>query len=216
MPNDLERRGIDSIPGHPYVEDATLAWPALVGVVTRHLDDLDLDDEQIHDDRDLQSWYLALAKSLPNVDVDKPLTRKRLTDLLAALIYNNVIHEICGDLSPILGSTDPDDKIVVNLAGTAVCDRTTTGWTQTFQPPTMADVFLIDQASFVSRFNVGGNNLLDINAARFVNDPKLRIAIEDMQATLRDTEAELHRRNGTRDVRFARMLPSAWEASISF
>lgn len=80
----------------------------------------------------------------------------------------------------------------------------------------MADVFLIDQGAYMSRFNVGGNNILAVNAARMVDDPKLRVAIEDLQDTLRDLEQQLVVANEDRPVRFARMFPSHWEASVSY
>jgi hypothetical protein len=77
-------------------------------------------------------------------------------------------------------------------------------------------VFLMDQASYTTQFNVGGNNILAINAAKWVDDPRLRDAIVDLQDTLRVIEVKLQARNLDRPVRFARMLPSNWEASISF
>lgn len=215
-PRDIADRGLEAIPDHPYVQDALLVWPAFEDVVARHLDELGLDDEAIAADKDLQTWYLTLAKILPHTDpLEEPLDRVRLADLCTALLWNNVVHEICGDLSPILGSEDPLDKAMVNLGRfrEAVADG---DLTTPAAPPTMADVFLIDQASYVSRFNVGGNNILAINAAREVDDPKLRMAIEDLQATLGALERELVERNRARPVRFARMFPSCWEASVSF
>ena len=49
-----------------------------------------------------------------------------------------------------------------------------------------------------------------------VDDPKLRDAILDLQRTLGSLEEELVARNTERPVRFGRMLPSNWEASVSF
>lgn len=215
-PRDIAARGLDAVPDHPYVQDARLVWPAVEDVVERHLEELGLDDAAIAADKDLQTWYLALAKVLPRTDPQAdPLDRARLTDLCTVLLWNNVVHEICGDLSPILGSEDPLDKAMVNLA--RFRDAVADGELTTPVPaPTMADVFLMDQASYVSRFNVGGNNILAINAAREVDDPKLRVAIEDLQVTLRTLERELVERNRARPVRFARMFPSCWEASVSF
>lgn len=213
---DIAAHGLDAVPDHPYVQDARLVWPAVEDVVERHLEELGLDDAAIAADKDLQTWYLALAKVLPRTDPQAdPLDRARLTDLCTVLLWNNVVHEICGDLSPILGSEDPLDKAMVNLA--RFRDAVADGELTTPVPaPTMADVFLMDQASYVSRFNVGGNNILAINAAREVDDPKLRVAIEDLQVTLRTLERELVERNRARPVRFARMFPSCWEASVSF
>ncbi len=212
---DIERRGLSAIPGHPYVEDAQTVWPAFVEVVERHLDDLGLDDATILADKDLQGWYLTLLKILPNADWEGALRRPRLVELCTALLWNNVIHEVAGDLSPLLGSEDPLDKATVNLSklGAAIADG---DLTTPIEPPTMAEVFLADQASFVSRFNVGGNNILAVNAARVVDDPKLREAIEDLQAELGALQKELVDRNAAREVRFHRMLPRHWEASISY
>jgi hypothetical protein len=216
-PVDIEARGLDAIPDHAYVADARLVWPAFVAVVERHLNDLAFADRTIADDDDLQLWYLTLCKAVPNLDHrDRPLDRDRLGELCTILLWNNVVHEICGDMSPILGSTDPRDKVVVNLAELRATLGERGELTAPVTPPSMADVFLMDQASFVSRFNVGGNNILEINAARMVDDPRLRDAIVDLQDTLRRLQAELVERNAERAVRFARMLPRHWEASISF
>ncbi len=215
-PRDIERRGLADIPNHPYVEDAGLAWPAFAGVVERHLTERGFDDETIDGDADLQNWYRLLTGLLPNSDpAARPLTRERLVELGTALLWNNVIHEICGDLSPILGSQDPEDKAFTRLdhVRAMIGDGSLTG---TAPPATMADVFLMDQASYVSSFNVGGNNILRVNAYREVDDPKLALAIEDLQAELETMTPELIRRNSDRAVRFDRMLPSNWEASISF
>ncbi len=215
VPHDVERRGLRAIPDHPYVQDASTVWPAFEAVVERHLNDIGLDDSAIAADIELQGWYLTLAKALPNTDVSRPLDRQRLSDLLAALLYNNVIHEICGDMSPILGSQDSADKAIVSMD--AVRTGLTAGRTQDdLRPPMMDDVFLMDQASYVSRFNVGGNNMLDINAARFIDDPKLYKAVSDLQDTLRSLETQLAARNRERSVSFNRMMPHTWEASISF
>jgi patatin-like phospholipase/acyl hydrolase len=212
---DIERRGLANIPDHPYVADAQTVWPAFVNVVERHLDDLGLDDAAIRADKDLQGWYLTLLKILPNEDWEGALQRPRLVALCAALLWNNVIHEVAGDLSPLLGSEDPLDKATVNLSklSAAIADG---DLTTPIEPPTMAEVFLADQASFVSRFNVGGNNILAVNAARVVDDPKLREAIEALQETLSALQNELVDRNADRVVRFHRMLPRHWEASISY
>ena len=215
-PKDIAKRGLDSLDNHPYVQDSLLVWPELEGMVRRYLAALSYDDESIASDRHLQSWYLTICGLIPNVDArDQPLTFDRLTELLSVLLYNNVIHEICGDMSPILGSVDPDDKAIINLE--RFIEAVGNGALRTPLPaPTMADVFLMDQASHTSRFNVGGNNMMTLCAARWIDDPKLVRAVEDLQETLRGLEEQLVARNDGRTVRFSRMLPSNWEASISF
>lgn len=216
VPRDLEKRGLRDIPNHPYVDDANLVWPAFVDVVDKHIAELGLDDETIAADLDLQSWYFTLAKILPNTEPStRKLDRARLAELCTALLWNNVVHEVCGDLSPILGSQDPLDKAITNLEQLRAWIGTGS-LTEPAPTPSMADVFLMDQASYVSRFNVGGNKILDINAPRWVDDPRLQQGIDDLKDTLRELEVELARRNEDREVNFARMLPSNWEVSISF
>jgi hypothetical protein len=185
-------------------------------MVKDHLDALDLDDQAIAQDRDLQTWYLTLTKILPNSDPHPaPLDRARLVELCAALMWNNVIHEVCGDMSPIVGSKDPDNRAIINLERfvTAIADGTLTTPVPT---PSMAEVFVMDQASFTSRFNVGGNNMLTIDPDIWIDDPKLSDAVKSLQEALGVLNAELEVTNNDRPVRFARMQPSNWEASISF
>jgi lipoxygenase len=213
VPRDLAKRQLELIPDHPYVEDALTVWPAIERVVRRHLDDLDFDDEFLATDHDMAAWYATLRKLLPDADSIPPMDDvEDLIDLLTALIYNNVIHEVCGNLSPILDSRDPADKAGIDLDHLRAMidpERET-------PVPRAGDVFLMDQASYVSQFNVAGNNLMTINAARFVDDPKLRIAIEELQATLRVLDDELAARNRRRLIPFDTMQPHKWEASISF
>ena len=212
VPYDLEKRGLDAIPGHPYVEDARTVWPAIVQVVERHLDDLDIRDADVSDDPDLAWWYITLARMLPDVDTIPPLgSRADLVNLLTALIYNNVIHEVCGNLSPILDAADPADKRGIDIDDLKVMAAGGPAPT-----PSAASVFLMEQASYVSSFNVTGNNLMTVNAARYIDDPKLRAAVEDLQVTLRQLDAELTARNAERTIPFLMMQPSKWEASVSF
>ncbi len=213
---DVAQRGLDAIDNHPYVDDALRAWPEFTNTIDRYLDELELDDAAIAADDHLDIWYRTLGTIIPNFDArSEPLTRSRLTELLASFLFNNVVHEICGDLSPILRSDDPDDKAIINLerlaeaVGDGRLDRP-------IPAPTMNDVFLMDQASDASRFNVGGNNLLSITPERWVDEPKLSAAVRDLQRSLQQLDDELTERNAGRDVAFGRMQPRTWEASISF
>ena len=213
---DIARRGLEEIPGHAYVEDALPAWETIRASVERYIDALGLDDAAIASDNHLQAWHLTLTALIPNTDPRaEPLDHQRLVDLCAVLIYNNVVHEICGDLSPILGSAEPDDKAIINLQKllVAIGDGELT---TPLPAPSMADVFLMDQATYASRFNVGGNNLLTITAARWVDEPRLIAAVEGLQADLTRLEASQAHRNSQRPVSFDRMRPSNWEASVSF
>ncbi len=213
VPRDLEKRGIEAIPDHPYVEDAKEVWPAIVEVVDRHLTQLDITDDDVRSDNDLIGWYWTLRRLLPDADNNIPTLESRadLAELMTALIYNNVIHEVCGNISPILDSRDPEDKMAIDINHLRMLAAG-----EKPPPPSAGSVFLMDQAAFVSRFNVAGNNLMTINAARFIDDPKLRVAVEDLQGTLRELEATLVQRNAKRDIPFRMMQPTNWEASVSF
>lgn len=213
---DIAQRGLTEVPDHPYVEDAVPVWETIRATVESYLNGLGLDDAAIASDNHLQAWHLTLTALIPNSDPwAQPLDHTRLVDLCAAFLFNNVVHEICGDLSPILGSVDPDDKAIINLADlrTAVGDGELT---TPLPAPSMADVFLMDQATYASRFNVGGNNLLKITAARWIDEPRLIAAVEGLQADLLDLETTLVDRNSRRSVSFGRLRPSNWEASVGF
>ena len=213
---DIARRGLDEIENHPYAEDAKRVWPEFTGTIERYLDAIGLDDEAIRRDGHLDIWYRTLGTLIPNFDArSKPLSRQVLVELLSSFLYNNVVHEVCGDLSPILRSGDPKDKAITNLGllaeavGEGRLDRP-------IPAPTMNDVFLMDQASDASRFNVGGNNLMSLTPERWVDEPRLSEALHDLQNSLRQLDDELDERNAARSVRFGRMQPRNWEASISF
>ena len=213
---DIARRGLDEIDGHPYVEDALRVWPELTGTVERYLDVLGLDEATVANDAHLDIWYRTLGTLIPNFDTrTEPLDRARLVEVLSCFLYNNVVHEVCGDLTPLLRSDDPDDKAITNLVRFAEA----VGEGRLDQPipaPTMNDVFLMDQASDASRFNVGGNNLLRITPERWIDEPRLAEAVRDLQDRLTSLDRELDERNDAREVRFGRMQPRYWEASISF
>ncbi len=214
--NDIATRGLDEISDHPYVEDARRAWPLFTQMIERYMDALGFDDETIRNDDHLDIWYRTLGTLIPNFDARaKPLDRARLVELLASFLYNNVIHEVCGDLSPLLGSGDPDDKAITNLVdlanavGDGRLDRP-------IPAPTMNDVFLMDQASAASQYHVGGNNLLGLTPERWIDEPRLVAAVKELQRSLAELDVELDARNDERAVRFGRMQPRYWEASISF
>ena len=213
---DIEARGLEEIVDHPYVHDAQLAWPHFTEMIEGYLDVLGLDDEAVRRDDHLDIWYRTLGTLIPNFDARSDLLdRSRLVDVLASFLYNNVMHEVCGDLSPILDSDDPDDKAITNLArlGEAVGDGRLE---RPIPAPTMNDVFLMDQASDASRFNVGGNNLLNLTPERWIDEPRLARAVSGLQRSLRELDHELDAHNEERAVRFGRMQPRHWEASISF
>ena len=218
-PADIKNRGIDVIPNHPYVEDCKLVWPLIERIVNDHMADIDLtQDQDVTDDEHLVAWYATLRSVLPGVESVPALTGVAdLRNLMTALIYNNVIHEICGDFSPILGSQDSADKAIINMNHMRLLAETANQVDQVSQPaPLAADVFLMDQATFVSKFNVLGNNLMTIRTPRFADDPRLCRVVAELQRSLLELDQKLSRINANREVPFRAMQPHKWEASISF
>ncbi len=210
VPKDIAARGVDAIPGHPYVEDALAAWAVLSDAISGYVDTLYADDAALTVDDALQRWYRRLAALLPNQDItDEPLDgRARLVRVLCCLLYNNVCHEVCGDFSPFGQSQNPEHKKLVNFenmkAGNFEDDARA------------ADVFLYDQGAFAGRFNNAGNNILTIDVDRFIQDAGLRVAVRQLQRGLQALDETLAERNKRREQPFYRMMPRFWEASISF
>ncbi len=213
-PHDITKRGIDQIPGHPYVDDARKIWPLLVGIVDEHLADLDIvGTADVVDDPHLVAWYATLCEVLPGAEsIPKLRGVDDLRNLMVALLYNNVIHEVAGDFSPITNARTPADRLGVNLTHLqALADP------DAEQPQPLArEVLLVDQASFVSRFNVKGNNLLTIDANRYIDDPRLARSVIGLQHALGDLDTELAEVNRARAIPFEAMRPYKWEASISY
>ncbi len=212
-PNDRAARGLANIPNHPYVEDADLIWPALEHIVERHLNELGLDDSAVQNDPQLRRWYDTFTDVLP-ASKTIPLLRSRddLATLMTGVLWNNVIHEVCGNLSPLLDTRDHDDLVAVNfedLRALADPDAAT-------PRASAADVYLMDQATYVSRFNVGGNNLTKIEPAAYIDDPRLRESVRELQNELERINLVIKARNAARDIPLESMEPDRFEASISF
>lgn len=211
VPLDIAKRGIDAIPGHPYVADAQAVWPVLEKVVRRRLDDLHIDDEEVRADVQLRTWYDTLCRILPSKTIPALASVENLVDLLTRLLYNNVVHEVCGNFAPLFDSKHPADKVGVNFDHLRALARG-----EQPPPPLMNEVFLMDQAAYVTKFNVAGNKMMTMNPARFIDDPKLLEGITDLQKELRDLDAKLAAVRPDEPVPFSMMRPSRWEASISF
>ncbi len=208
LPRDVQRRGLDAIPDHPYVQDGREAWAILHDFVTGWLDRAWLDDGALRRDAEAQRWHAALVALLPGQAGLALDDRERLAELLTCLLYNNVVHEVCGDFSCFSSTADPEHLQLVNF------ERLKRG--ELDAPPSAADVFLLSQGAFAGTFNNGGNNLMSIDVDRWLSDPLLREAVRGLQARLRDHDARLVERNQRRAVPFSRMMPRQWEASISF
>lgn len=211
-PNDIEARGISAIPNHPYVSDALGAWDAFYTSVSEHVAALYDDDDAVTSDDALTEWYRALRQGLLNSGTVPALDgRDALTVLLTALLFNNVIHEVCGNLAPLFGKAEhAEEKMVVNIDHL----RLAVDPANEVPVPSAHEVFLVDQAVFVSRFNVGGNNLLHVDGDRYIDDPKLQVMLKRLQGKLQTLDSE--RGAADRPLRFNAMLPRKWEASISF
>lgn len=215
-PKDRAKRGLGEIPDHPYVREADGLWVIFREFVDGHLEDLYDDDDEIRSDHHLRRWYETLCEILPGDERERTITdRDELAQVMTSLLWNNVIHEVCGNLSPLLDYSDPRDPrdlMGVNfdhLRAMVDDDRDDL-------EPRAADVLLMDQATYVSRFNVAGNNLMTVNANQYVDDPRLRDAIIGLQQRLAQAEIELGARNAERDIPFLNLEPSRFEASISF
>ncbi len=212
-PLDKTARGLAGIPNHPFVEEAEPLWEILERTVRRHLVHLDLDAAAIDADRDLRRWHEMLTEVLPDdSNVPDLASVDDLVLLMTALLWNNVIHEVCGNLSPLLDTRDDADLAAVNfenLRALADPDRQPS-------PPTAADVFLMDQATHVSRFNVAGNALMEVDANANIDDPRLRDLVIDLQRELVAADAAVDERNRRRLISFETMRPKKFEASISF
>ena len=170
-------------------------------------------DAKIAADRDLHVWHAKLVELLPDGCGAPDLGGvEDLVDLLGVMLWNNVIHEVCGNLAPLLDTEDPDDKLIVNIDHLrALMDGTGP------RPTALAgEVFLIEQAAYTSRFNVGGNSMLRVNGDRYTDDPKLQRCILELQRELQEIDEQLSAANSDRPIKFTGMMPRRWEASISF
>lgn len=210
VPDDIASRRIDEIPGHPYVEDALDTWRTFLEFTTTVVERIYGDDDAVAADRDLADWYRRLRSLLPNPDItDFALdSREALATIMCCLLYNNVVHEVCGDFSPYLESRDPMHRLIVDFA--AIKER------RFDRPPAFADVFLMDQGAYAGRFNNAGNNLIQLDIERLTDDLDLRREVHSLQDALIDLDEDMAERNTRRELPFYRMLPRRWEASISF
>lgn len=214
VPKDVAKRGIDQIPGHPYVEDALEAWGVLHAFVEGYVGEIYADDAAVAADQALHIWHATLASLLPgdagpgSSPLVAPITRAALAELLTCLVYNNVDHGICGDFSPYGQSLDAEHKKLIDFERIKRGERGGT--------PSAADVFLFDQGAYAGRFVNGGNRLLTIPVDRFVTDPALILAITGLQSKLRTLDRRLEERNKLRQVPFHRIMPRNWEISVAF
>lgn len=210
VPLDLERRGVERVPDHPYAVEAREAWSVFRGFVESVVHPSYRDDDAVRGDVWLQRWYARLGSLLPGDSVaGRPLEqREQLVTLLCCLLQLQVVHEVCGEFG-ILGQTGG----VENLRGVHL--SALLGKAEE-HPPLAADVFLFDQGAFAGRFNNGGNNLLSCRVARYTDDAGLVAKVGEFQRELSALDARVRARNARRRHPFLRMQPSTWELSISF
>ncbi len=210
---DLADRGVENLPGYAYGEDAKLVWPVIEELVRHHLSDLQIDDADIQDDLDLHEWHLSLRRVMPDDSGVPDLTGlESLVELLTAMIYNNVIHEVCGNFKPLVAWADESDRVGLHfddyLAARASGEEP--------PAPSASDALLLDQGAAASTVNVAGNNLLNLNVGRVVDDPQLERSLKTMQRHLRDLATEIDARNDARPRPFTALDPHRWEASVSY
>ncbi len=210
---DLAERGVEDLAGYPYGEDAKLVWPVIEGLVREHLSDLQIDHADIAADLDLYEWHLSLRRAMPDGSGVPELSGlESLVDLLSAMIYNNVVHEVCGNFQPLVAWADGDDRVGLHF------DDYLAARADGVEPPSprASDALLLDQGAVASTVNVVGNNLLTLNIGRVVDDPQLERSLRTMQRRLRELAPEIDARNTKRDRPFTAMEPHRWEASISY
>lgn len=205
---DVAERGIDEIPGHPYVEDGIAAWRVIEAFVGDYVRKSHPDDEAVRSDEALRGWYRELMRLLPDRDPERDRLEglETLIETVSAIVYLNVSHEICGDFSPYSMSKVAEHKRLINvdnLLGEP-------------QAPRASDVFLFDQGAFAGRFEHVGNFMCELDPDEVVADPSFRESLRAFQAALRSLDAEVAARNSQRAIPFHRARPSRWQASISY
>jgi hypothetical protein len=203
---DAKARGIDSIPNHPYVNDAVAAWRTITNYV-RDVVGCYTSDAQVREDRALCAWHEQLVALFPNPTalLKTMNTREELITLLAVLVFNNVVHEVSGDFSVFVTSEDPANKRLVNMA--RMHDDSEVR---------LNDAFLFEQGAFSGMFNSTGNNMLHIPVEPFVHDERLRRCVQTFREHLLVLDQEVAARNEARPYKFQRIRPKQWEFSISF
>jgi hypothetical protein len=202
---DIQTRGIDRIPNHPYVEDASLIWDVILPHAQKIVNDRYSSDSAMLADDSLFKWHEALRELISDAMLSELSDRNRLAERLAMLIYNNVIHEISGDFAIYACPADPFQQRAV---------RWDTIWSP--GPVKARDVFLFEQGAWSGMFNTAGNNFMNTPLDEFVGDRRTLDELAELRRQLTAVEQILRQRNQQRRYRFERMYPSQWELSISF
>lgn len=208
LEEDLKRRGLDSFPAHPYVEDARPAWAAMHAYCT-DVASAYPDDAAMRNDPHLMAWHRRLVELFPNPTerLQRLETRDDLATLMTCLVFNNVVHEVSGDYSTFMTSLDPYVKRLVNFEEVA---RDEEG------PLRLNDVFLFEQGAFSGMFNTAGNNMVDTPLDSTTSDKRFLDCLKRYRAALTRVDDAVAARNATRPYRFRRMQPRQWEMSVSF
>jgi cytochrome P450 len=208
---DIERRGLHQIPEHPYVTEALPAFQALRTYTSAVVDSYYSDDGSVSADEALAAWDRALRSALPAPAAEllpSPRTRAGLAELLAAWVYNNVAHEVCGDFSPYVSGSDEEQAQLIDF------DRLRMGMEN--GPPSLASVFLMKQGAYAGLFDTRGNSMVGVNPRRVTSCPAHQGALGALQTTLRSMSEGVRARNAQRKIPFGRMDPAKWELSIGF
>ncbi|MDP2307770.1 MAG: lipoxygenase family protein [Pseudomonadota bacterium] len=206
---DIAERGIDAIPNHPYVEDGTDAWDVIHSFVGDFVRKTHPDDAAVRADAALAGWYRQLVTLLPDRSPEThPLDGlETLVETLSALVYLNVSHEVSGDFSPFIMSDSPQHRKLVSHESLVREDTT---------PASASDVFLFEQGAWAGRFEHAGNWLTKLNPEVETDDLSFRQSLTAFQGALGELEKRVVERNKARKIPFSRMLPSRWQASISY
>ncbi len=199
---DIRQRGLETIEGHAYAEDALEVAGPLEDHVRAVVDARYASNNAVCSDPGLQRWAQCMQSLLPLPPLE---TRQELCRWLFILLYNNVFHEVSGDFAIYACPSDALQQKIV---------RWDTLLTET--PPAARDVFLFDQGAWSGMFNTAGNNLLQTPVDAVLQDPLSIQELATFRAALTKVDGRLRLRNSGRKIRLDRMLPSQWELSISF
>ena len=208
---DIERRGLGDVPYHPYAQEALPAFQALLGYTSRAVDAYYSDDSSVRADEELQGWDRRLRSLLPPAAaalLPSPRGRRGLSELLAAWVYNNVSHEICGDFSPYASGCDDEQAKLIDFGRL--------GMGMEGGPASLSGVFLMKQGAYAGLFDTRGNSMIRSKPADLTSCPALAAALRDLQRDLRRLSLEVRARNAARRIPMLRMDPEKWELSIGF
>lgn len=204
VPTDLDERQVERIPGNPYPPRARAIWAGMEAYAREVVDLTWPDDAAMAADAALLAWLGGLRELIPGVPPDAD--RAAIARLLSVLLYNNVVHEVIGDMTAFFSHRAPDNLRFIRMA--AARDPA--------QAPTLAEVYLMDQGVYAGAFQNNGNLWMSPEAPGWLNDDALADAARRFQAAMATLEARFAAEDDARGRPFLRIRPSRWKASVSF